>query len=84
MSRAARIQRRVYRKVQAKSQPFLARPKHVQELPARSGHVLMLTVANKSMLESIGEGSASDGLEILCDAFRGGLKYLRDGRRKKK
>jgi hypothetical protein len=82
--RNERLQRRIYRRVQAKTQPFLARPKAHQETPLREHRGMVVTRANYSMLQSIGEGSASDGLEILCDAFRGGLNYLRDGRRKKK
>lgn len=80
--RSERMQRRVYRRVQKKTQPFLARPKAAQSVPDRRSRALLMTDANWSMLQAIGEGSAADGLEILCDAFRGGLRYVQDGRRK--
>lgn len=82
MTRAKRVAQRTSRRVHRSTEPFLDKPKTITP-PARNLKSMMVAPHNWSMLSSIGEGSASDGLEILCDAFRGGLKYLKDGRRRK-
>lgn len=80
--RIDRMQRRVTRRVHRSTEPFLDRPKSVAP-PARLFRPVGISTPDRSLLASIGEGSVADGISILCDAFRGGLRYVNDRRRAK-
>ena len=81
-ARRERTGQRRYRTVHRSTEAFLSKPKSLVP-PKRRYSSVPLAPADRSMLQSIGSGSVADGIEILCEAFRGGLRYLADKRRKK-